>query len=385
MKVIITNQKELDSILINYNMPHIPCKKCNNSIWYPQTKVILSNESVILINSNYQTVKKVNSCSYQLQICYNCLIDKFPEIESKNPSKLFNTCSKYVKYAFDVSDDDFNNQRKKHGITLNNLIKLYGETDGTSRWNKYCEIQRVTNTFEYKKKHYNFTEEDFSNFNKSRGITLNNLIKKYGEVDGQIRWKKYIDLQKLTKSLEYYIDKYGKDEGTQKWISLGQAKSQTLCNYIKRHGEDIGSVKFKEYLDRFNTNTSKVSQIFFNKFDLIIAEFNLTTYYHSKNKEFSKVLKTLNKYCKIDYYIKELNLAIEYNGDYWHANPNIYLSKDIIHSNLTASDIWNNDMLRKNALLNEHNIETLIVWQTDDFLNTEITLNTLYDEIKNRL
>ena len=41
---------------------------------------------------------------------------------------------------------------------------------------------------------------------------------------------------------------------------------------------------------------------------------------------------------------------IEYDGDFWHANPAKYQATDIIHHNITAKDIWEHDKERLDVL-----------------------------------
>lgn len=66
-----------------------------------------------------------------------------------------------------------------------------------------------------------------------------------------------------------------------------------------------------------------------------------------------------------DMFVPILNLIIEYNGDYWHCNPNKY-KKDFIHptSKLTAENIWKRDLIKKeNAIKNNYNF--IVVWENE--------------------
>ena len=327
------------------------CKKCSGVIWYPHTLVVNKNDSLIYINGTFKTTKNVGDSVYELSICYDCLSKEFPEIISKNSSKLFNTCNKYVKSAFLVTDLDFDKQRKKHGITLEKMIFLHGKERGEQAWHNYCEKQKKTNYFEYKNEKFGWDLNHFNQFNKSRAVTKENLISKYGEELGIEKWNAYVDKQKYTKSLQYLIDKFGKNKGTSKYLEINKSKALTLENYTLKYGSEIGLEKFKQMVLKKDTHFSKVSQSFFSELDANIAHLSLTTYYHTKNKEFGKLLTSINKYCKLDFYIKEINLTIEYNGDYWHANPKFYKSSDILYNNQTASDIWKVDAARQTAFL----------------------------------
>ena len=52
----------------------------------------------------------------------------------------------------------------------------------------FCKISMFykakKNTFEYKKEKFGWSPEDFKEFNKSRAVTKENLIKKHGEEKG---------------------------------------------------------------------------------------------------------------------------------------------------------------------------------------------------------
>lgn len=58
------------------------------------------------------------------------------------------------------------------------------------------------------------------------------------------------------------------------------------------------------------------------------------------------VLKTEFGYYFPDIVIPEYRFIIELFGDYWHANPLLYSPDDIVHHNLKAITIWNNDKIR---------------------------------------
>ena len=47
----------------------------------------------------------------------------------------------------------------------------------------------------------------------------------------------------------------------------------------------------------------------------------------------------------MDIYLPDLNLAFEYDGRYWHADPSLYKTTDIIDGR-TAEEIWKNDKLK---------------------------------------
>ncbi len=66
---------------------------------------------------------------------------------------------------------------------------------------------------------------------------------------------------------------------------------------------------------------------------------------------------------ELDVYIPKKNLAFEYNGTYYHADPRIYKpSKTIFYK--TAKEIWGKDKL-KYELCIQSNIKLEIIWEAD--------------------
>jgi G:T-mismatch repair DNA endonuclease (very short patch repair protein) len=63
-------------------------------------------------------------------------------------------------------------------------------------------------------------------------------------------------------------------------------------------------------------------------------------------------------------YIPKLNLVIEYNGDYWHCNPEKY-SSDYFHQvkQKTAQELWDYDRNKVDLIIrNGYNLE--VVWES---------------------
>jgi hypothetical protein len=112
--------------------------------------------------------------------------------------------------------------------------------------------------------------------------------------------------------------------------------------------------------------------------------YNKFCYHENGNK---KIRIGPKKYYVLDFFVEELNLAIEFFGDYFHGNPEIY-DEDflIVFKRLKRKDINHKDSIRISELLN-FGIETFIVWENDwkkrrseVFLNLERKIN----EINNR-
>jgi hypothetical protein len=88
-----------------------------------------------------------------------------------------------------LEDPDITNSRK---VTYENMILKYGDQIGQQKWDQYRILQSETNTFEYKKKKYGWTKEQFDVYNKSRGCS--------GESNGNYKLGYY----------QSWVKKYGK-------------------------------------------------------------------------------------------------------------------------------------------------------------------------------
>lgn len=360
------------------------CINCGNPIYYHNDSRFRFNKvecSVYKIGKTSNCHKTIGQTTYHLLICEKCLIKEHPSFNVINKSRIFNTPNKITQYAFQIPDDAINSKKQEYVKNLSNLIKKYGEELGTIKYNKYLELQSKTNTFEYKQSKYNWTREQFNEYNKSRAVTLENLIKKHGEEKGTAVYLKYIDSQKMTKSKDYIIAKYG----YLYYKDLCKKKIINLENFIRKHGNGLGLIKYNEWLDKKrNANFgaySKSSQSFFKKLDELILNHDQTleTFYHDKNKEF--MINVNGDLYFLDYYIKNFNICVEYNGSIWHADPNKYTACDKPISfvdNITASDIWERDA-KKIKALNSMGIHTIIVWDH----NAEDKLIETFNLIKN--
>lgn len=157
------------------------------------------------------------------------------------------------------------------------------------------------------------------------------------------------------------VEKFGIEMARQ----INKSKALCLETFVRRYGEKLGQVKFLKHINNLNSGVSKISQTLFNNLDKYLKD-KFTTYYHSKNNEFC-VITTKGTYF-LDFYIKELNICIEFNGSCFHGDERVYNDNDFpnpFNRKLTAKQIRDNDQQRYRALFNEHNIKTFIIWELD--------------------
>jgi hypothetical protein len=342
------------SLLENFIEDKSPCRICKGPVFYSNSLIRLSkngNPKYDINFPNSRSFRQIDSKKFYLSVCQECLSKEFPEYNKMNKSRVFNVMSKITQFAFDVPESEVKNFTSKTSITLDNFIKKYGEEEGKIRWKKYCVLQAESNKFEYKKEKHGWDEARFKEFNRSRAVTLKNMIKKYGEEEGKKAFDEYVKKQKVNgKTLEWFIEKLGEEEGRIRYkkISINKAKG----------GVSSGS------------SYSKISQEFFYKLDGYFGNI-YKTYFATKNEEKIFYIDDIQKCYILDYFIEDLRVSVEFHGDYYHANPKKY-SPDhellgLLKENKTikAKDIWEKDQKKYNYLKEHKGIKTVVVWEYD--------------------
>jgi len=133
-----------------------------------------------------------------------------------------------------------------------------------------------------------------------------------------------------------------------------------------------------EYMKKNNDLYSKISQeCFWNIYNELPKDLQEQTYFAELNHEHFMCGKYM-----VDFYIKPLNLIIEFFGDYWHANPKEYKKDDVIHVN-KASQIWKEDKQRIKNL--EKHYKVFIIWESDYNKNSKKVIESKLKDIEERL
>lgn len=81
-----------------------------------------------------------------------------------------------------------------------------------------------------------------------------------------------------------------------------------------------------------------------------------------------------------DLYIPSINLIIEIQGDYWHANPNRYNAEDLVHykfADIKAQDIWDRDKVKQDFATSK-GYKLIAIWE-------HFIKNTSKEELKQYL
>jgi len=173
-----------------------------------------------------------------------------------------------------------------------------------------------------------------------------------------------IKLSKISKSLwkipEYRNKVITKSTGLTRSNEFKQfQRASALKQFTDNKQRILRSDKMKEswrngaiVKGKYSSNHSKLEDNFFRELQNICP----TAVQHPALR-FSD-----RSWARPDIFIENLNLIIEFYGDYWHANPEKYKHDEQINGK-EVSMIWYNDEMRIAKIKAEHNLETIIVWQ----------------------
>ena len=185
-----------------------------------------------------------------------------------------------------------------------------------------------------------------------------------------------------------YITKSCPDIVTGKHRELRSKTPITLKNMIRKYGEELGKMKYEEYNNKRITFYSKISQELFDNISNKIPDYlSEHTYYATKNKEYGKCDTINNTYYMYDFVISTISFCIEFHGTEWHASPDRYKDTDFVKvrgEGRYAKDIWNADKIKIDFLV-DLGFEVMVVWEHEYKKDKDATIRRCVDAIKERI
>jgi hypothetical protein len=174
---------------------------------------------------------------------------------------------------------------------------------------------------------------------------LIDYIRRYGEIEGTIRYNERRKKISYSSTLKFHTEKYGEELGLEKWEGKYSWYKKTLGKSVS-----AASQKIKILLDNENIK-----------------------YIVEKPIPIQKGLKKGTAI--VDYYIENKNIIIEFFGDYWHCNPKRF-SENYYHKILkkTAKEKWEDDKNRLAGIREnmDSNLSILIIWEGSIISQDEI-------------
>ncbi len=391
------NSKEAYGFYLQY----LPEEISSKGIEYICRKSHLELDDYIRLYGNetgqekYNHIKYINSIKGTLQF----YVEKYGEVEGKKRyikknSKLSVNPETLRKNG--KTEEEIKKIRERHSkgssTSLETYIAKYGEIEGKKKYHKRLENARshwqisywtdkgyteneakeiISNIqrrdFEWcKEKYGEEAEKKYAEMCENRGITKKKYIEKYGKDIGTKKWNDRIELFKKTSSAEYqikkhgieyynkigkrkavnslthYIEKYGDIEGPKKYNENCKHLShiQSLEYHIEKYGEVEGPKKRAEKYVKINQQYSKKSQEFFWVLYSHLKDKYKKIYFAELNQEY--IVRTNRGSVRfLDLFIKDINVAIEFDCDYWHD-----AELDIIRENEIKETLNNTHFIR---------------------------------------
>jgi hypothetical protein len=180
----------------------------------------------------------------------------------------------------------------KRKQTLENMILRYGEIEGTKKWNSYINKQSITNTYEYKKEKYGWDKITFDQYNKSRAHS--------GSDNGNYKKGFY----------KIWIEKYGKDIADEKLKKFKQRQSDNNTGRKVQFSKQALQNMREGAINRLRRQNGLF--ISYNPKSIpIINEYGLKHGYKFQHAENGGEVQVCGYF--VDGYDKEKNVVIEYD------------------------------------------------------------------------
>lgn len=285
----------------------------------------------------------------------------------------------------------------KYGLTKEEAIieQLIRATDrGIKIKDKFDKLYEDDKDYHKKRSHN--TKEFWIN----KGFNEQDSIEKSKEVMNMMHdkvWTKRRANPELydnvnTTQLKYWIDKgYSEDESEK--LRAKRQITNTVDNYIKKYGDKLGVTKFKERNTKWSeqienkfkngefskTSTNNYSKPELELFEVIIEKLDIIHCYSGVDNN-QYFLRDNNKTYSYDFVFN--NKVIEFNGDYWHCNPETYESTYYHnHKKMTANEIWIADNIKIEAIKNR-GYDVLIIWENNYKQNKEKVIQECIEFLK---
>lgn len=297
-----------------------------------------------------------------------------------------------LKYQLniDITYDWIYNLYVKEGWSLPDFKHKYGLV--------YSQTIFIIDYFNIKKR--NISESCYQN--KKIEKTKNTLIDKYG-VENASQAEEIKQKKKETFLQNYGVDNIWKSDEYYQWLHKYMEEKYDKKSIPNRYGnmQMWWDKQTNEYKKEHVKPANKAYKEFWRnasdeiKNDLIQRRCKnfVCSYNSSLETRIAKILDILQlsyerqKWIKnksYDFRINKTNVIIEVQGDFWHANPNIYNHEDELNfpgSVCKASDIWYKDN-KKKELAEKYGYQIIYFWESE--LN-ELDDNQLLILMENRL
>ena len=264
----------------------------------------------------------------------------------------------------------------RENISKNNeLIKKKCETEFKIKSNNIH-----FNVYDYTKSNYIDAKTNLLVICKEHGefdVTPNNHLRGKGcPKCGKIKFA-----NSKIKPYDEYLNEFIKLYGNKYDYSLVEWKGSSVIISVICNNHGIFDIL--PYMHKFGKECPKCS----NQYSKISIEWlsymeikNLIKIIHAKNEGEFNIPNT--KY-KADGYCKETNTIYEFHGDFWHGNPNKYLSTDINKkTGKTFGELYQNTQ-KKEQFIKDMGYNLVVMWE-NNWIKINMSISILQNKFREK-
>lgn len=251
---------------------------------------------------------------------------------------------------------------KKSKQTLENMVIRYGEDEGRRRYAAYRDRNR-----------------------RSSNRTLDCWINKHG---GDINKAKAALVRWQRRDLKWFVARYGKVEGLERFEESNRKKGRTLQNYVEKYGAVEGKNKFIEAC----RNWKKGQHGIFNSKGQVEVEQFLQEHFDDVRGSRCETGFILTEQERIQFLDQNTiypdivvggKYVIEYDGDYWHASREIFPDDNTMIGRIqqTAGYVRDRDR-KKDLFFKQRGYVVVRVWDSDWQIDREAVKQRLLNIVK---
>jgi len=372
--------------------------KYNNEI------IKMKNSDFVSIE-NYSVKKMDNALKTSITRKFKLRIEEYIKLEYTIEIKKCAFCDEYsdFKIVYELTP-----YKKSYMVNIADVIydKLYCKSK-----NKNCDGRNLNaNSVEFVSKAYSLSKDEALKIKNSRNSSPfyecnyenKEDYRKYQSIRDRFkdndRYNTFIKNLKYSKTIDYYIEKHGKDNGEKIWYDIQSKKDSMSFKYFLNKNNNDYNKTLLEYNNRIKSVCgNKCIGGFYSKesitlFDKFINELKIekTNIIYGENEYFLSYFDyELNKYRKFYYDFVDIKnkIIVEYNGLKWHPNKNKMTKEQYnkwVHpfqKDIKLEDLEKKDIL-KIKIAEEHGFNVIIIWDCDEKINKNYNLNILLEYYK---
>lgn len=245
--------------------------------------------------------------------------------------------------------------------------KMSGDKNPNAKCNTTEEHRKSISPFSKSFKGYEGMSDDEKEKNIRKHLQCDRTDKSTNQIEYWIKKgyseeeaKEKVSERQRTFTLEKCIEKYGLEDGYKRWKERQEKWKKSLQNSFELDGDNRTPIS--NFEKQCKERICEYLQIDIPKKQKYISDKN--------NNHYSYDLTIDRK-------------IIEFNGDYWHMNPDIYDEKSYNKvKKMTALEIWEHDK-EKIQCARKYGYSVLVVWESEYNKDKEGTIQKCIDFLTN--